>query len=85
MENKPDVLEESTELFFSSIHNRIVGFLDPNGMEFLNKTMEDASRMLNHAFPAKPLEDNEREALKVYLSWLFNSLLNIAAADKNGM
>lgn len=81
MESESSVLAQSTELFFKLLHSRFDGVK----VFELEKTLDEAKLQLNHAFEPKMLGDTEREALSVYLGWLFHTLLNFAVTDIDGM
>lgn len=84
MQSESAVLAQSTELFFKLLHSRFDG-VRVLELDFLGKTMDDAKLQLNHAFEPKLLGDTEKEALSVYLSWLFHTLINFAVTDTDGM
>jgi hypothetical protein len=81
MEIDSEVLDECTEQYFKLIIKRLTS---PNKESVINQSLVLAKSQLEYGLKFKLLEEEEREALTVYLSWLFNTLLSIAVNDKNG-
>lgn len=83
MEKQLGLLDDSAELFFRTIIAKLTGSAHSRNMDFLGKIMEEATGNFSFAIIPKVMNNEEKEALTVYLAWIFNELLYIAVADKN--